>query len=206
MKTLPKNLAFVNRSNDKDDRDFYPTPPWATRALFESGFKPHPKSIIWEPAKGLGDMARTIAEYHSPDKIIATDLHDDPSVDFLKADNTYNADWIITNPPFNIVNEFVLHALEISKVGVAMFVRYPFLETQKRFNTIFKHHKPTKIYQFYERVRLCKDVVSRNGPSAVVYVWVVWNRYNEGEPTTFEWIETPSSQLERFGDYIEDKE
>ena len=198
--TLPKGLAFVNRSADKNIKDFYPTPPWATRALFESGFKLHRRELVWEPSAGLGHMVRTMEEYHPSDKIIATDIQSSPSLDFLTADNTYGADWIITNPPFNIINDYVLHALEVTNRGVAMFVRYPFLETQGRYQTIFKHYKPAKIYQFYERVRLCPDRVSRKGPSAVVYVWVIWDSQHNG-PTEFQWIEKSSKELEKESDY-----
>ena len=141
--TLPKGLSFVNRSADKEGLDFYPTPPWATRALFESGFELNRNEIVWEPSMGLGHMVRTIGEYHPANKIIGTDINEavcNPPVDFLSADNTYNADWIITNPPFNIINDYVLHALEITNRGVGMFVRYPFLETTKRYNSIFKRY------------------------------------------------------------------
>ena len=204
LETLPRGLSFVNRSASKDGFDFYPTPPWATRALFESGFQLHRNETVWEPSAGLGDMVRTIGEYHPADKIIATDIQHTPSIDFLASSNNHNADWIITNPPFNIINEYVLHALEITNRGVGMFVRYPFLETQKRYNMIFKHYKPAKIYQFYERVRLSPDVVSRKGPSAVVYVWVIWDSQHNG-PTEYQWVEKSSKELEIFGDYIEDK-
>ena len=198
-----KGLSFVTRNSPinrgrraEGDFDFYPTPPWATRALFESGFKLGKDETVWEPACGMGHMEDTIKEYHPPQNVVGTDLIH--GQDFFKTN--IEADWLITNPPFDIINSFTLHALEKAKRGVAMFVRYPFLETQGRYNTIFSKYHPTSIYQFYQRVKLNRDHVSRSGPSAVVYVWVVWDKKHEG-PCTFQYVTKTQAELEKESDY-----
>ena len=65
-------------------------------------------------------------------------------------------DWIITNPPFGDKTEqFVLRALDLAKVGVAMFVRLQWLESVGPLaKTIFRDHPPTVIAFFAERVNL----------------------------------------------------
>ena len=201
--TIPKGLAFVNRNSSLDrgkraagDFDFYPTPPWATRALFESGFKLLPNEVVWEPACGMGHMEDTIKEFHPPQNVIGTDLIH--GQDFFE--QNIEADWIMTNPPFDIINDFTVHALETAKRGVAMFVRYPFLETQKRYERIFSKYHPTSIYQFYERVKLNQNFVSRTGPSAVVYVWVIWDNLHQG-PCTFQYVTKKQNELEKESDY-----
>ena len=186
--------VFVTRSASLEGRDYYPTPPWATRALFEQGFSP--TGTIWEPANGGGHMSSTIAEYYDG-PIETSDII--TGHDFLN-DKPIDSDWIITNPPFNLGVEFALRALDLANVGVAFFVRYSFLETAKRYNAIFKHNPPSKILQFSERVGFLPDRVSRKAPSAVVYVWIIWDKTHTG-PTEFEWINNTKVQLEKDSDY-----
>ena len=99
--------VFVKRSASLEGRDFYPTPPWATRALFEQGFVP--EGTIWEPANGGGHMSKVIEDYAYD--VIKTDII--TGHDFLR-DEPLEADWVITNPPFNVGAEFALRALEVS--------------------------------------------------------------------------------------------
>jgi hypothetical protein len=50
-----------------------------------------------------------------------------------------DADWLITNPPFGTKTvRFVLRALELARVGVAMFVRLQWLETVERYELLFR--------------------------------------------------------------------
>lgn len=189
--------AFVNRAISKEGLDFYPTPAWATRALYNTGFKT--PGVVWEPACGLYHMSKVLKEFN--EDVIETDII--YGQDFMN-DEPSNADWIITNPPFNIIQDFTLRALEVTNRGVALFVRYPFLETAKRYNSIFKYHKPSHIYQFSERVAFLPDkVAKKGGASAVVYVWVIWDKEHKGD-TTFSWI-PPNTRtlLERDEDYDE---
>ena len=91
--TLPKSkagTAFFNRNSSVDrgkraegDFDFYPTPPWATRALFKSGFKIEPNEVVWEPACGMGHMEDTIKEFHTRQNVIGTDLINGEQQNFL---------------------------------------------------------------------------------------------------------------------------
>jgi hypothetical protein len=59
--------------------EFFASPPWATRTLFEdvmpvaTGGKIDRKSVISEPAAGLGHMSEIIAEY--ADSVFASDIY-----------------------------------------------------------------------------------------------------------------------------------
>jgi hypothetical protein len=178
--------------------DFFPTPPWATRALVELVLGDQLGSI-WEPACGEGHMAEVLREYC--DNVDATDIFDYgygiPDVDFLNPVNagSIQDDWIITNPPFGDVTEqFVLRALDVAKIGVAMFVRVQWLESVGRYEAIFRDRPPTCVAFFAERVNLCKGRWEPDGTTASFYIWLVWIKGVQPRPPF--WI--PPGQRERL--------
>lgn len=183
---LGGGLAIAHRRVEPDDSlDFFPTPPWATRALIEHVFvhlerRNHCQfQVCWEPACGEGHMAKPLAEYFR--EVVASDIKDygygDHTVDFLTCEQLarkYDADWIITNPPFNASTDFVLKALELAGTGVAMFVRLSWLESVGRYEKIFRDKPPTLLAIFTERVPLHKGRWEENGATMTAYVWLVW--------------------------------
>lgn len=196
-KVLPKgNRAIMSSRQEPDDSlDFFPTPPWATRALVEEVLIPMFDALVvrdvpgkrqlehhtaWEPACGEGHMAEVLREYFGD--VLATDVFDygygDETLDFLSGLETAGdrgRDFIITNPPFGDKSEgFVLRAIEQARVGVAMFVRLQWLETVGRFERIFRDNPPTRIVFFAERVNLCKGRWEPEGGTATAYIWLVW--------------------------------
>lgn len=185
--TMPGGgLAIAHRRVEPDDSlDFFPTPPWATRALIEHVFvhlerRNHCQfQVCWEPACGEGHMAEPLGEYFR--EVVASDIKDygygDHTVDFLTCEQLarkYDADWIITNPPFNDSAEFVLKALRLAGTGVAMFVRLSWLESVKRYNMIFRDTPPTLVSIFSERVPLHKGRWEDEGSTMTAYIWLVW--------------------------------
>jgi hypothetical protein len=114
---------MADRREPPDGLDYFPTPPWATRALFahvlpELGVG-SPGSV-WEPACGDGIMAAVIEEYTSG-PVVASDLIDygygTAPVDFLTHAPLVRPDWTITNPPFRQGVEFALRALVFDEAG-----------------------------------------------------------------------------------------
>ena len=181
-RALPNGTRAIiaSRQEPKDSLDYFPTPPWATRVLIERIFprlgRPAMR-IAWEPACGEGHMAEVLAEYFSD--VQATDIFDygygDVPIDFLTEDAGVAPDWIITNPPFGEKSEqFVLRALDLANVGVAMFVRLQWLETNGRYERIFRDRPPTLIAFFAERVNLCKGRWEPDGSTATAYIWLIW--------------------------------
>lgn len=215
-KALPSGnrATMASRLEPDDSLDFFPTPPWATRALVEHVLLPHlmendiEKYSVWEPACGEGHIAEVLAEYFG--KVIATDIHDygysrrEP-VDFLRPDSgDIYADWIITNPPFGEkIESFMIKALARAQYGVAMFVQMRCLETLGRYENIYRDRPPTKIAFFVERVPLCKGRWNPQGDTATAYVWLVWDKYLEPQAPC--WIPpgcrdalTKADDVERF--------
>lgn len=190
------------RVHPKKSRDFFCTPPFATRALCEVVL-PHigvglSEQTIIEPACGAGHMAEVLKEYGW--FVSATDKYEygyaDARRDFLKDHMQPRMfDWIVTNPPFQAKTEaFVLRALELAYVGVAMFVRLQWLETTGRYERIFHKHPPTLIAFFAERVNLCKGRWEPHGSTATAYVWLVWVKGKK--PMAPFWI--PPGQKEKL--------
>jgi hypothetical protein len=169
--------------------DYFPTPPWATRALVEVvlGMKAFPgKTSILEPACGEGHIAEVLREYCSSVK--AADIHaygyGATGVDFLSAENDErDHDWIITNPPFGeLTEQFILLALQRAKRGVAMFVRLQLVEGIARYESIYGPTPPTIVAFFVERVPLCKGLWDPQGDTATAYIWLVWIKDEQPRP------------------------
>ena len=200
---------MAQRVDPRDAYDFFPTPPWATRALCEwiRGDSGSLKSnSCWEPACGRGDMADPLREYFG--KVTASDVQDlgyGENEDFLfpglNPDPPF--DWIITNPPFNRFRDFVLTALNLATVGVAMFGRTTITEGGGRYRTLYQPHPPAAVLQFCERVPLFKGRLDPISSSATGYCWVVWLKAEGNGLTAHHWIPPGSrKRLERDGDYV----
>jgi hypothetical protein len=203
-----------SRQEPDDSLDYFPTPPWATRALMEYalGFWDGPDGYanysVFEPACGEGHIAEVLGEYFG--RVTATDVFDygygDGVGDFLRRASmeSIQSDWIVTNPPFGDKTEgFVLRALDLATVGVAMFVRMQWLETIGRYEAIFRDRPPTRIAFFCERVNLCKGRWEPEGSTATAYIWLIWIK--GAKPQAPFWIPpgcreslTRSDDAERF--------
>jgi hypothetical protein len=217
-------LAIAHRRVEPDDsRDFFPTPPWATRAFVEHVLthldrRGHCQfQSAWEPACGEGHMSSVLGEYFR--SVAATDVldysgekaipHFYRELDFLSPEAEQFAalvpsDWIITNPPFNCSVDFVLKALQLASTGVAMFVRMAWLETEGRYERIFRDRPPTLISFFVERVPLHKGRWEPDGGTFTAYIWLTWIK--GAEPRAPFWIPpgcrerlTKPDDVKRFG-------
>lgn len=213
-KVMAQNTSTAvmqRRVEPHDSLDDFPTPPWATRALCEHVLPDTSDQAVWEPACNRGYMARPLAEYFG--RVDATDIHDyspeNPGQhavsDFLFPGSepswiaTNGVDWIITNPPFRLAEQFAWRALDLAREGVALFVRSAFLEGCGRYERLFLERPPTIVAQFCERVPLVKGRYDPQASSATAYCWLVWLR---GEADTrFVWIPKCRHELERASDF-----
>lgn len=221
------SAVMQQRSESHDSLDDFPTPPWATRALIEHCIMPElgftSELSAWDPACNRGYMTGPLREYF--DKVHASDIHDYPSpavVDFLMP---YSADlmlkgstidFIITNPPFRLAEQFIKRCTEINpRHGFAMLVRTSFLEGEGRYRNLFTRNPPSFVYQFAERVIMQKGIVRdprlkyfdpkadkwKYPSTATSYCWLLWLE-GEVEPK-MRWIPPCRIKLERPGDYVD---
>lgn len=211
------HAVMAQRQEARDSLDDFPTPPWATRALCErlgGDFARLESSTCWEPACNRGHMAKPLMEWFK--RVDRSDIHDygwggqQRVIDFLLPwsmaphQEAQGVDWVIANPPFRLAEQFALRALDVATVGVALFVRTAFLESNGRLERLFAPHPPSLILQFAERVVLHKGKLAPNGSTATAYCWVIWaKRLHIKEATKFEWIAPCRKRLERPEDYQE---
>ncbi len=194
------DAVMAQRASPKDVLDDFPTPPWATRALAEYGIAP--QGTCLEPACGRGHMSAALAEYF--DKVISSDIFDygfGSVADFLNS--TYEAnsfDWVITNPPFKLAEKFIARSMKIARLGAAMLTRTVFIESEGRYERLFKVTPPSRFAQFAERVPMVEGRLDREATTATAYAWLVWekNRLNSCELV---WIPPCRKRLERDKDY-----
>lgn len=195
---LPSGARSVmaSRVEPWDGLDYFPTPPWATRALLSHvlSAENHTAASVWEPACGAGHMAEVLADHFG--RVHASDVHDYgrgyPVGSFVGegpdvAQCPFRPDWIITNPPFNLASQFVARALREAERGVAMLVRTTWLEGTKRYRELFGPMPPDVVAMFSERVPMVKGRWDPHASTATAYAWVVWNS-RQVRDTRLMWI------------------
>lgn len=147
-------------------------------------------------------MARPLKEYFA--EVRCADAHDygyAPVRDFLSYPYEANAvDWVITNPPFRLAEEFVQRSFNVARQGVAMLVRTVFLESVGRYNRLFQSDPPSILAQFVERVPMVKGRLDQKATTATGYAWLVWEKGNNSA-SKLVWIPPCRRKFERHTDY-----
>lgn len=209
------DAVMAQRGTSTNDLDDFPTPPWATRALCEY-LLPGKLDECLEPAAGRGYMAATLEEYFT--RVAAHDIEDysyislkhRACIDFLNHPwhaGTY--DWVITNPPFKLGEQFINKALPIARRGVAMLTRLMFIDTIGRHNRLWTVNPPTTVAQFAERVPMVEGRVDEKASTATAYCWLIWDKESTNPISTWDglprsdlvWIPPCRGRLEYESDY-----
>lgn len=196
MKTLQGGqLAGGNPTRGRVEDDFYATPPEATEALLKVEDVVYP---ALEPACGQGHISKLIDD----SSLVSTDLvergYGFAPIDFLADYDKweeifpdYVFQTVITNPPFNLFQEFAEKALKIAQKKVILFGKIQALEGQKR--ATFMENSPLKtVYVFKKRINPMRNgsPVDENGKpwaSTMAFAWYVWEIGYTGDPI-IKWI------------------
>ncbi len=179
-----------NRSSSfRPDDDHYPTPRAAIIPLMRTlALPPH----IWEPACGEGHIAETMRDYGY--QVEATTLVDrgygETGIDFL-TEREARAKVIITNPPFSLDEEFVLHAMSLGVDLAIFFLSIKWLCGGDRYRRIMGPTPPCLVMPFIERIKFfAGDTPEADQPgwNTQDFAWFVWRRlpngkYFKGAPT-----------------------
>ena len=201
------HAVMAQRAELKNSLDDFPTPPWATRALVEHvvASKDSLRSMsCLEPACGRGHMSVALAPYFR--EVNSFDVFDysfGGVADFLKTKHTEgnSFDWVITNPPFRLGEEFIGRSMNIARRGVAMLTRTVFIESVGRYERLFRLNPPSRFAQFTERVPMVKGRVDKKASTATGYAWLVWEKDRLGRGCELVWVPACRKALEREGDY-----
>lgn len=199
------HAVMGQRHEPKDSRDDFPTPPWATRGLMEHAIGTHEEfrnQTCLEPACGVGHMSKVLEEYFGC--VISSDKYDceyGQVHDFLDEDwPQQTVDWVITNPPFRLAEDFVVKSLRIARRGVAILARTVFIESIGRYERIFRETPPSRFAQFTERVPMVRGRLDRKASTATGYSWIIWEKSHVGYPMLV-WIPPCRKILEKECDY-----
>lgn len=218
MNRLASTAVMARRVEPAGSLDFFPTPPWGTRAFCEHVLPqvwPQPDRFncaAWDPACGEGHMAVALDEYFGG--VYSSDIFDygmGHVSDFCHPEPQYlpEIDWIITNPPFNRAIEFVETARKWARRGVAVLARTQFAEGQERWKRLFRGNPPAAPVAeaiFAERLPMHRGRWVIDGSTASSYAWFVWltnpshDRMAAG--TRRLWIPPCRAALSRHDDWL----
>lgn len=176
-------MSAANRGSERRPQDFYPTPDYTTRSFLRK-FDISGYNTILEPCSGDGAIVKVLNEFTGPNTRVITneirsncnsDYNGDFSIDqnMLDTLKQEQPDLIITNPPYNLAQEFVSNSLEILKpMGVVvMLLRVNFMGAQKR-HAWWQTINLKGLYVLSERP---KFLGKGKGTDATEYAWFVFS-------------------------------
>lgn len=158
--------------------DFVPTPPWATRAFLATGVVNLRGRTVLEPCVGRGHMAEVLTEAGA--HVAAADIRDygypgTEVVDYL-ARPPRPVEWVVTNPPFALANEFFQKAYEEAECGVVFHIRTTWLTGVGRWNDIFSKGLLTTVVMHAKNVSATQNRVIRRGSNQFNHSWLVFDK------------------------------
>ncbi len=162
---MGSRICGGNTAYKRTGYDFYPTPPEATFALLEYINLPK-QTVIWEPACGEKHMVKAMEEKGYT--VIGTDIQ--TGTDFLTT-KTIPCDWVITNPPFSLSEQFIRRCRETGK-PFALLLKSQFWHARKRYE-LFYEIKPSYVLPLTWR----PDFLFKqrgNGSPLMDVLWCVW--------------------------------
>ena len=168
--------------------DLYETPTVAVEALLRVENIP---SCVWEPAAGRGAIVRVLRDHgHS---VIASDIANYGFPlhfcrDFLAESGMLaGIEAIVTNPPYQIAERFVAHALRFCP-RVIMLLRLAFLESERRCG-ILEGRGLARVHVFRKRLPMMHrdGWQGRKANSGMAFAWFVYDQTHTG-PTTVDRI------------------
>lgn len=195
------SIAGKSAWRKRIDNDYYATAPESIKALLEV------EEIIYpalEPACGEGHISKFLNMEATCSGDLINRGFGNYFGDFL-ADTEIDLwqDWlndfglnekiqtVITNPPFNLFQEFVEKALTVAEKKVIMFGKLQALEGKKR--ATFLEKSPLKtVYVFKTRQNPLPngstlDEKGKPWASTMAFAWYVWEIGYTGEPV-IKWI------------------
>jgi hypothetical protein len=164
----------------RHDFDRYDSPHW-----FVTHLPNYVKleGIVGEPCKGSGNISNLLPYFDRVGYHWTNDL--DPSVDAdfnLDAadpkswEKLPEADWIITNPPFNAALPILKNSLNHARLGVVFFLRLSFVEpTEERGQWLFAN--PRNLDLIYPRFKFRKRKDGKQWQTdSVPIIAMIWRK------------------------------
>ena len=175
--------AFAHSAKKTRNKgDYYPTPYSMTEQLLEvEGFG---AGTILEPACGKAKAISKVLQ-KSGLKVVEKDIV--TGDDFFNEQGEY--DYLITNPPYNLADEFVEQARKVTKRKFAMLLRTNFLSGVNRFkDNRFKNLQSVYIFTRMPDLNAELRADGKYPTAMIVYAWLVWDLEYSGKPQ-ISWID-----------------
>ena len=160
-----------NPDGKREANDYYPTPAEVTWALV-NWLDCLKGKTVWEPACGQGHMAEVLEAAGA--RVVATDLngqgYGNAGVNYLTTPSRA-CDWIITNPPFNCAEAFILRSIWHGK-PFAMLLKSQYWHAASRAR-LFMQHRPMAVLPLTWRPDF-KGADKGGGSPLMDVIWTVW--------------------------------
>ena len=197
--------GYDKNNKEREALDYYATPTIEALNILETIKPDFNDKIVLDNSCGGGHILEAILMYidkydQKPSRIIGTDIKDrgyrndrielyyGKEYDFLSDNYPFIANFTIMNPPYSIIEPFVLHSLDNTTDTVLMLGRTQFLEGQSRHDKVFAQKKLKNIYHYVDRIACCKNGDFTIKPSSIhAYAWFMFDNNYRGYPT-LEWI------------------
>jgi len=172
--TTNKAVSIIggNHTDGRVDKDFYPTTPECVYSFLAVEAPNLVGLKILEPCCGDGAISKILVDEGFD--VRSSDLVDrgygETGVDFLWTMET-DCKAIVTNPPFNLAEDFIRHALEsLGVTYLAMLLKSHYWHAKTR-QRLFNDHTPAIIYPMTWR----PDFLKRGSPT-MDFQWSVWRK------------------------------
>lgn len=163
---------------------YYVEPRWAIDALLDvETFE----GTVWDPSCGGGNIPIAMAKRGLScwGSDIANRGFGLPNHCFFSAPETANN--IVSNPPFDVIEPYIVRALEKTTKKVALLARLALLEGIKR-RKLFLTTPLARVWVSSRRISMPPggtDIPAKGG--SVAYAWFVWDKAHTG-PATVGWL------------------
>lgn len=134
------------KKEDRNESDFYPTPPEATIALLDYfDFLSNGIKTVDEVCCGDGAISKILVERGFD--VYSSDLrysgYGEGGINYLLAESR-RPDMIFTNPPFNIAEEIIYKAMEDARYIVCMLLKSQYWHAKGRLK-LFNKYTPAYV-------------------------------------------------------------
>jgi hypothetical protein len=206
--TLADAMIQSQKTWVRKPADFYPTPYNVTIALLDF-LEIEPGSLIWEPGAADGDMVFPMRACEL--EVFASDIRETRFLEYDHNAMIFNflsisavrhpgekLQWIITNPPFALAEEFIRVALEICP-NVAMLVRSQYWHAATRLK-FFQDNKPSYVLPLTWRPAF--EEAERGKSPLMDVTWMVWNGKNRKQDPAFVPLARPTlKRMQEINEY-----
>lgn len=194
---MGKNFSRNNASGKRREADFYRTHPSLVWQLLDAmSFE----GAIFDPCCGAGDIVQACRDIGF--EAWGHDLNTDGE-DFLKS--TSLCDTIITNPPYSLALEFILHAKKVCRDRFCFLLPLTYLQGKERFDLVWMDEAfPLAWVLPFTRYPMLGAAPRDDGkyPTGMqAYAWFLWQKDWDNSPR-IRWLDNDKYVLRKIDKHI----